>query len=165
MKTTLISTLFFLFACETKLSHSDNSPKDLLVRLQSIPGFTVTEITPVDHFQRLFEIHLTQYIDHTNPSAGTFQQKIFLGHVSESAPVILETEGYSRDNQRTRQLSALMEVNQLAIEHRYYGESVPNPRNWQYLTIDQASNDIHRIIEKIKTIYTGKWASSGRSKG
>ncbi|MCK4774935.1 MAG: hypothetical protein KAT30_09110, partial [Candidatus Krumholzibacteria bacterium] len=39
------------------------------------------------------------------------------------------------------------------------------PRNWKYLTVRQAASDHHRLIQLLKTIYTGKWVSTGKSKG
>ena len=39
-----------------------------------------------------------------------------------------------------------------------------NNLDWQYLTIEQAANDIHRVVEVFKTIYPGTWVSTGRSK-
>jgi len=37
--------------------------------------------------------------------------------------------------------------------------------NWEHLTIEQAANDHHRIIETMKNIYNGKWITTGISKG
>ena len=160
----LIALLTYLACKETEDEMPMEEP-DLLVQLESIPGFTVREIATVDHFQRLFEIRIEQPLDHDNPNGASFEQKMYLAHVEESIPMVVETEGYSRDNHRTRDLASLMEVNQLGIEHRYFGESRLQPIDWQYLTIEQAARDHHRIIELLKPIYTGKWVSSGRSKG
>ena len=78
---------------------------------------------------------------------------------------MLETEGYARDNFLIRDLAPVMNSNQISVEHRYNGSSVPNPTDWQYLTIKQAADDIHRIVTLMKEIYTAGWVSSGRSKG
>ncbi|NWG26926.1 MAG: peptidase, partial [Ignavibacteriaceae bacterium] len=51
------------------------------------------------------------------------------------------------------------------VEHRYFGESVPDSIDWKYLTIEQAANDHHRIIETMKNIYEDKWITTGISKG
>ncbi len=37
--------------------------------------------------------------------------------------------------------------------------------NWEYLTIEQAANDHHQIIETMKKIYDNKWITTGISKG
>jgi len=139
--------------------------EDILIKLQKIQGARVIEIPATGHFNRLFEIYLRQPVNHEDINGPSFLQKIYLGHVSEELPVVLETEGYARDNFLIRDLAPVMNSNQISVEHRYNGSSVPNPTNWQYLTIKQAADDIHRIVTLMKEIYTAGWVSSGRSKG
>jgi hypothetical protein len=138
---------------------------DILGKLDSIEGISAIELEAVDHFERLFEIKFLQPIDHSNPSSGNFEQKIFLGHVGEDSPVVFETEGYAREKHRTRELAPLLNCNQIAVEHRYFGKSVPDPFNWKYLDVWQAANDHHKIVEVFKVLYPGSWVSSGASKG
>lgn len=122
-----ISILFvcisFLPAC-----NDDSLPEpkitDILEKLQAIPGITVFELDAVDHFDRLFEIKIEQPVDHSQPNGATFFQKIYLGHVGEKLPVAFETEGYARSNHKTRELSPLLNINQLTVEHRYLGVSM-----------------------------------------
>ena len=170
-----------LIACLIACSDKDNNPLtpvpdpdpepepkvelNLLAKLKLIEGVTVVELEKVDHFNRLFEIKMEQPVDHHNPEGAKFTQKIFLGHVSENLPIVFETEGYARNTHRTRELASRFGINQLAVEHRYFGESVPSPREWQYLNIWQAANDHHRIVESFKAIYPKAWVSSGASKG
>ena len=157
--------LIIISGCKDETNNSNNDDQDILTRLQNIPGATVLEIPPSAHFSRLFEMYFTQLVDHKNDNGSTFQQKIYVGHVAENLPVVLETEGYSRDNFKMRDLAPAMQCNQITIEHRYNGSSKPNPIDWQYLTIKQAADDVHEIVEKIKKIYSAAWVSSGRSKG
>ena len=138
---------------------------DILDQLRSLEGLNVIELDATDHFERLFELRYPQPVDHNNPSGQTFLQKMYLGHVSTEETVVFETEGYARSNHRTRELAPVLGANQLAVEHRYYGVSVPNSREWQFLTVWQAANDLHRIVELLKPIYGASWVSSGRSKG
>ncbi len=147
----------------TELPTPDN--RDILMKLQDIPGMTVTELPATAHFNRLFEIGFTQPVDHNNPSGPTFVQKIYIGHVDEELPVVFETEGYSRDDFRMRELAPAMACNQITVEHRYNGSSRPNPTDWQFLNIKQAADDHHQIVQRLKNIYNGSWVSSGRSKG
>ncbi|MEM7187911.1 MAG: S28 family serine protease, partial [Bacteroidota bacterium] len=123
------------------------------------------EIATADHFNRLFEISVEQPLDHNNPNGSTFTQKVYLGHVDFDTSLAFETEGYSRDEHRTRDLARIFQMNQLTVEHRYFGSSKPNPLDWQYLTVWQAAMDHHRIVELFKDLYPGKWISSGSSKG
>jgi hypothetical protein len=59
----------------------------------------------------------------------------------------------------------MLHANELNIEYRYFGESVPETIQWKYLNYDQVSNDLHRINRMFKMLYTGKWISTGISRG
>jgi hypothetical protein len=58
-----------------------------------------------------------------------------------------------------------MKANLIRIEHRYFEESRPDSAGWEYLTTWQAATDHHRIIELFKPVFSGKWATTGISKG
>ena len=51
------------------------------------------------------------------------------------------------------------------MEHRYFGESTPEPRNWHYLNAEQAAADLHAVREALREIYPEKWVATGVSKG
>jgi hypothetical protein len=51
------------------------------------------------------------------------------------------------------------------MDHRYFGESWPEPLNWDYLTVENAAADHHKVVVLMKKYYTGKWISTGISKG
>jgi hypothetical protein len=55
--------------------------------------------------------------------------------------------------------------NQVTVEHRFFGGSVPSPLQWEYLTVKQSADDLHAVVTALKTLYTGKWVSTGTSKG
>jgi hypothetical protein len=65
----------------------------------------------------------------------------------------------------TAEPTALVDGNQISVEYRYFTPSRPEPADWKKDTIWQAATDEHRIIRALKTIYTGKWISTGASKG
>ena len=50
------------------------------------------------------------------------------------------------------------------MEHRYFGESVPDPLVWDYLTAWQSASDHHFIVEVLNDYYKSKWISTGVSK-
>jgi len=56
-------------------------------------------------------------------------------------------------------------ANQIEIEHRYFGESVPDSINYKYLNLEQTTADLHHINQLFRQIYDGKWISTGISKG
>jgi hypothetical protein len=137
---------------------------DLLNWLKSVNDIEVTQIKSDDMFSEAYEIYITQPIDHNNPDGPKFKQQLFLSHIDKEKPMVIELDGYAVNN-RTDELSRLLKCNQIMVEHRYFGESVPAPFDWKYLTIKQAADDHHRIIELFKQYYTGKWISTGISKG
>ena len=51
------------------------------------------------------------------------------------------------------------------VEHRYFQASTPEPRDWQYLTVANSMNDLHRINQTLKQLYPAKWIATGISKG
>ena len=78
---------------------------------------------------------------------------------------MLETEGYSAGRFGVAELTRILDGNQIVVEHRYFGRSVPKKMDWKYLTVKNSTEDLHRIVTTLKQIYKGKWVSSGSSKG
>ncbi|MBT3245077.1 MAG: peptidase, partial [Bacteroidetes bacterium] len=65
----------------------------------------------------------------------------------------------------TTELAISLKCNQIIAEHRYFGKSVPDSADYEYLNSWQSASDHHRIIEKFKEFYTDKWIATGISKG
>jgi len=140
-------------------------------KLRKIPGVVsvVKTENTVPHLNHKFEILFEQPVDHQNPGEGTFLQRIFLGHVDFSAPVEFVTEGYdasyAADEHYVAEIAALLSANQIVVEHRYFGESVPAGFGWDLLTVEQAAADHHRIVQSFRKVYRSKWIATGISKG
>jgi hypothetical protein len=130
--------------------------------LQNMPGVTVTQVKHND-FKEYYEIMVEQPLDHFNPGAKVFKQRIFVGINDPVAPTVMETEGYAVN--RPAMPDFLKGCNYVSVEHRYFGKSVPDNSDWTYLTIKQAAYDCHHIHELLKPILTGKWMTTGISKG
>jgi hypothetical protein len=157
--------LVVIFACKEQSTlpvEIDN--RDLLEKLNSLTGITAREITPQNGFNRQFEVYITQPLDHQNPDGITFQQRIFISHVNELAPVVFMPSGYSSSPVKVAEISNPLQANQVYVAHRFMIGARPSILAWQYLTIEQASNDFHRVVEVLKQIYTGAWISYGVSK-
>ena len=93
---------------------------------------------------------------------------MLLGHKQSDAPVIVELEGYNIWSSEEGELANILKGNQLTIEHRFFDQSVPEGGiPWENLTIKQAADDQHEIIQAIRQkIYpASKWISTGISKG
>lgn len=145
------------------------SANQLLDQLKAIPGLTVEEQdTRMEALgYRRFSLRFTQPVDHDNPEAGTFQQKVLLFHkIEDDAPMVLNTLGYSLfDFDSIKPLTYQLQGHSLSVEHRFFGESVPEGADYQYLTIKQAAADHNRIIQALKPLYQNPWISTGASKG
>jgi len=120
--------------------------------------------TPVG-YQVAYKLQVKQPLDHKHPEKGHFYQKVYLSHKGIDRPNVIITEGYNRNANRIYELAYLLEANQIDVEHRFYGESVPEKMEYEYLNLEQATADLHNIREIMGRIYTEKWISTGISKG
>jgi hypothetical protein len=136
----------------------------LRLKLKNIKGIELWEIPARHHFTQAYHITLEQNLDHFDETKGTFKQHMYLSHADENRPFLMETCGYEAYDY-TKEISKMTKGNQLIIEYRFFGNSKPNTINWQYLRNKQAVEDYHHINSSFKTVYTGKWISSGISKG
>ena len=133
-------------------------------RLATLPADTLFRIEADSVFSEAWEIRLRQPVDHRNPDGAQFTQQVFLYFRGADEPVVVETEGYGARGGRN-ELASVMQANLIRIEHRYFEESTPDSAGWEYLTTWQAATDHHRIIELFKPVFSGKWATTGISKG
>ncbi len=143
-------------------------PGDILDELRAIPGMTAEESTTMAPGYRFFVMTYAQPADHQAPAGPQFTQRLTLLHRDYAAPVVVHNSGYFVSTSgRRSQVTRLIEGNQLAMEHRYFSPSRPDPADWTLLTIEQAANDQHRITQALKaTIYRdSKWLTTGASKG
>ncbi|AKT41256.1 S28 family serine protease [Chondromyces crocatus] len=140
---------------------------DILDQLRGIEGMSVEEQSSTIDGYRYFVMTFEQPADHADPAGVRFQQRLVLHHRDASAPFVLGTSGYgiSTTQQRATELSALLGANQVRVEHRFFGPSRPEPADWSWLTIEQSSADLHRIVEVLRPLYEGPWISTGESKG
>jgi hypothetical protein len=142
---------------------------ELLKKLKALPD--VVEVNPIkadSMFKAGYELRVRQPLDHANPGGKTFLQSVFVAHLAYDRPVLLETEGYAasaRSGGHARELASMIKSNQIVVEHRFFGKSCPDSMEWRYLTTKQAADDHHHITMLLKSIYKGKWVSSGTSKG
>jgi hypothetical protein len=163
----ILLSLFLLVSCndaEVAVELPD-IPENIEEFLATIPGATFELLETQEPFAASYKVMLEQPIDHNNPEAGTFQQRIFVSHADRSQPMVLRTDGYTAGRARTSEITRLLGGNQLHVEYRFFGQSAPEVMDWQYLTIEQAANDHHRIRELFGAYYGGKWVATGHSKG
>lgn len=137
--------------------------------LEAIPGLEIRKMKTDTSFNEKYEVFITQPLDHSDPGSKSFRQRFFVCHKSLDAPVVFVTEGYAASYAMNpgyfSELGLLLNANEIVVEHRYFAESAPDSLDWKYLTVANAAADHHRILQLMKTIYEGKWISTGISKG
>jgi hypothetical protein len=160
---------FILLAFQLQVFSQES---DLYKQLKSFPE--IVSIEKIDNhpfFKESYEILIEQYLDQKNPAAGKFNQRVILSDYNKYSPVIFVAEGYKADyalkNTYINELSKILEGNQIVVEHRYFGKSMPDNKNWDYLTMENACGDLHRIQKIFKRLYNNqnKWIATGISKG
>lgn len=158
-KSLSILCLFFIS------SLSSFAQADLEDKLFLLPDVIFTKIETAPGFVSSYELKVKQPLDHKNPESGSFYQKVYLNHRGTERPNVIVTEGYDRTSNRIYELSGFMGANQVTVEHRYYGKSVPDSMNYSYLNLQQSTDDLHYIRTILGRIYQQPWVSTGISKG
>lgn len=131
----------------------------------------IKEIRPLEtsEFSEKYVTYFTQPLDHRHPEKGSFRQRVIVSHVGFDRPTVIVTEGYGAAyalrSQYREELSKLLNANMIFAEYRYFLESTPEPKDWQYLTAENSADDLHAITTAFKNIYPGKWIATGISKG
>ncbi len=145
-------------------------------KLETLPGVSDVYIEineNSDNEEKVYFFNYEQLIDHKNPAAGTFKQRLCMKYVSQEAPVVLYTHGYEMGDSahqiRTTDLATHLNANTLSVEHRYFNKSLPEAAddlNFTYLWTDQAAADLHAVVSMMKNNFfkQNKWISTGISK-
>ncbi len=155
----LLTLVISTYSCKKYI----NTPEELF---HTSSNLSIEEVaTDTTQFEKTWLLWFDQPIDHKHPEKGTFKQRIWYSYKSNSAPMVMITEGYSAPRNYTSELALLTKSNQLIVEHRYFAKSRPDSLDWQYLTVEQAANDHHNIIQFFKQLHTNQWATTGISKG
>lgn len=161
--------VFILYWCTIQSIVADTLNTELLQKLRSLPGVVEADTMESLCYPHKFVLYIQQPLDATCPQSGNFRQRIILSHVGYDRPTVLVTEGYdatyATNSHYQEELSKLLNANLVFVEHRYFGESVPDSCNWDYLTVENAMNDLHRIRNLFGTFYSRKWLATGISKG
>lgn len=158
--------LLIVFA--VTLNAKKNDITKMLKKIDAVSSFE--KIEKLDTLRSYYSLKFTQQLDKDNPEAGTFEQRVLLGHRGWDRPMVIITQGYGgggsfSSNRFYEELTTLIDANVLFVEHRYFDESTPSPCNWDYLTIPNSMEDYHAITTAFKEFYKNKWLSTGISKG
>lgn len=152
----------------------DVESNDIVKALEAIDGVRNVVIDAGESKKdTIYFFSFRQLINHDNPDEGTFDQQVALSFKGFDKDVVLYTHGYAMptkaDYISPEDLSRQLQANQLNVEHRYFGKSLPEPADklsFTYFNAQQEAQDLHAIVQALKKglFKTGKWASIGTSK-
>lgn len=138
-------------------------------KISAISAIKEIRSLETSEFSEKYVTYFTQPLDHRHPEKGSFRQRVIVSHVGFDRPTVIVTEGYGAAyalrSQYREELSKLLNANMIFVEYRYFLESTPEPKDWQYLTAENSADDLHAITTAFKNIYPGKWIATGISKG
>ena len=111
-------------------------------------------------------LFFTQDLDHTESGGESFQQRVCILFRGFDRPTILVTHGYLWTSfVDANDLGINLNANLISVEHRNFGVSTNSDfGTWNYQTTSQAADDLHAVYTALKSIFPGKWISSGTSK-
>ena len=145
------------------------APDELRQKLAALQGISGIEKLESEVYPEKYLVRITQQVDPKNPAAGTFTQRVVIGHVGFDRPTVIVTEGYggayALNPKYQEELTKLLNANLVFVEYRYFLESTPEPKNWDYLTAENSAYDLHHVNQTCRQLYQGKWISTGISKG
>jgi hypothetical protein len=137
--------------------------------LKSLDGISDVQMLESPVFKEKYVMKIRQNVDGDNADKGTFGQRIFVCLRDINAPTVIVTEGYSASygtfSRYDIELGRLFGANIVLCEYRYFDQSVPEPCNWDYLTVANSLRDLHHVRQTLGQIFKGKWISTGSSKG
>lgn len=141
----------------------------LVKKLQGIDRIKEINALESQNFKTKFLLRFEQPLNHSKPLDSTFLQRVFVCHAGFDRPVVLVTEGYGAQYALSPgymdELAKLFNTNIVVVEHRFFLESTPKNSPWQHLSVENAVNDLHAVVTQLKNLYSGKWISTGISKG
>lgn len=150
-------------------------PNSVVEALKAVPGVSNVEmqVNSLSAQDTVYFFTFTQPKNHYQPEGETFNQRACLRFKGFDSDVVLLTHGYMMGVKPEQvyypDVANYLQANCVAVEHRYFGASLPEPpddMNYTYLNADQQSRDLHAIVQALKThlFKTGKWVSTGTSK-
>ena len=163
-KNYVLLTIFALFGFSVVQAQT------LLPKLQELFGTENVVTVDSSAYKEYYKINVPMPIDHNDKNKGTYLNRILLGFNEISSPVVMESGPYGfypyqeKISYKT-EVAELLNDNQIIVEHRYFGKSIPDSNTFKYLTYKQVSDDFHHIRQKLNAIFPNKWVATGHSKG
>lgn len=160
---------YFLFAIllfSVAITNAQKNYRSLDSVIKSLPDVTVKgSFTKPWWNMKMYFLSVKQPLNHKDTSKGFFYQRVMLRSRGLDRPTVIETEGYELSPNTESEMERILNTNQIDIEQRYFGNSMPDSLQWEYLTYEQCAADWHNLNNIFKKIYKGKWVSTGSSRG
>lgn len=138
-------------------------------RLKTIPAVKQIDTLETTRFAEKYVIRFQHPVDYAHPKAGTFEQRVIIGHKGFDRPTVIVTEGYgaayAMHKAFTEELCEILNANLVFVEYRYFQASKPEPCDWKHLTVWNSLNDLHEVRTALGNLYNRKWLATGVSKG
>ena len=157
----ILSLFLFFFLTQLKAQSDEAVLEKALYNLPDVQFKKYSK--PGDKYLK-YLLAIKQPLDHQHPEKGYFYQSALLTHKGFARPTVMETEGYELQT-GGNEIEKILNANDINIEFRYFGSSRPDSLQWEYLTFAQVAADLHHINQLFKTVYAGKWISTGISRG
>jgi hypothetical protein len=145
---------------------------NIVSQLKHLPGVTYlgkNHYPPAGY--QVYELEIRQPVNHNQPNGATFEQHLELYQRNVTAPMVMYVSGYFNYTFLSPTLTylstpaAIVGGNQISVESRFYGDSVPHPTLWKYETVWQEAADEHHVVQVFKKLYRARWLITGVSKG
>lgn len=168
-KTSIFRLALLFVLCVTQAVSAGAVNQEVWEKLKSLPGISDVDTLTSTQYADKFVMYIDQLLDPEHPEAGSFKQRVIVAHAGYDRPTVLVTEGYDANYavkpDYKEELSKLLNANLIFVEYRYFGKSMPQPCNYDYLTVKNSLDDLHHVNTTFKRMYGGKWIATGISKG
>lgn len=164
-----ITAILALLLIAVASINAQTDSTEFMKRLCKLDGVSNVSKLASERYNEKYVINIQQNVDGKDDAKGTFKQRVIVGFRGYDRPTVIVTEGYSADYslnpQYEEELTRLFDANLVFCEYRYFSKSVPEPCNWDYMTVDNSLNDLHNVRQTLGKVFQGKWISTGISKG
>ena len=157
--------------------------KERIAELEALDGvIKVKEIwtAPMYPYKEKYMLTFEQPLDWSDPSKGSFPQRVEVSINNNPRITVMETEGYCLNDKRSKFAAAInppqetvymFDGNYVDVEQRFFGDSRPSDMSneglkyWEYLTSENSAGDYHKIYTELSKVLGDKWIAEGTSRG
>ncbi|MBR3638849.1 MAG: hypothetical protein IKN45_13145, partial [Lachnospiraceae bacterium] len=155
--------------------------KERIAELEALDGVKeVKEMWSTPQYKEKYMVIFEQPLDWSDPSKGTFPQRVEVLININPRINVMETEGYCLNDKMSKfvdlmsaqqETVSMFDGNYIDVEQRFFGDSRPADMDnegteyWEYLTSENSANDYHKIYTELSKVLGDKWIAEGTSRG